>query len=90
MNDQIQNAVESDSAAGEGDQYTEGHLRGDVDGPEQSAAVDHTEFEKSRDPDSEVRLDDEDESLYSDGLDIRDDTERLAGTDGDNLTGAKG
>jgi hypothetical protein len=28
--------------------------------------------------------------LYNDGLDIGDDSEPLAGTDGDNLTGAKG
>lgn len=90
MNSQIEGSIESVGEANKANEDTEAHLRGAVGGPEQRAAVDHTDYEKSRNPDSELRLDDEDDSLYSDGLDIGDDTEPLAGTDGDNLTGVKG
>jgi hypothetical protein len=51
-------------------------------GSERQAAADHAEYEKTRDPDTELRLDGEDDSLYSDGLDINDDTDTLAGTRG--------
>jgi hypothetical protein len=91
MNIQNQSSVESKTSATEVDEYTEAHLRGaGVDGAEQKAAANHTEYEEARDPDSELRLDGEDETLYSDGIYIGDDTESLAGTDGDNRTGAKG
>jgi hypothetical protein len=66
-------------------------LRGDaLDGAEQKSSVDHTDYEKSRDPDSELRLDGEADSLYSDGLDLGDQTESWAGTDGDAPKGFKG
>jgi hypothetical protein len=90
MNVQNRNSDESNAAAGDGDEYSEAHLRGQIGGAEQKAAVEHTEYEQSRAPESELRLDGEDASLYNDGLDIGDDSEPLAGTDGDNLTGAKG
>jgi hypothetical protein len=62
-----------------------------LDGSDQKTAVDHTDYEKSRNPDSELHLDDEDDSLYADGLDIGDDSEPLAGTDGNAPPGgAKG
>jgi hypothetical protein len=91
MSGQNQNPGESNVVATDGDQYTEAHLRGDgVGGAEQRDAVGHTEYEESRNPDSELRLDGEDETLYSDGIDTGDDTETLMGTDAGNVTGAKG
>ena len=63
------------------DEETE--LRGkDLDGSEQKDAVDHSVHEKNRNPDTELHLDDEKDSLYSDGLDVGDDTETLADTHG--------
>ena len=40
------------------------------------------QHEKRRDPDTELRLDDEEDTLYDDDLDIEDDDETLAGTRG--------
>jgi hypothetical protein len=69
----------------------ETRLRGaELNGAEQKSSVDHTEYEKTRNPDAELRLDGEDDSLYSDGLDVGDDTESWAGTDGDAPKGIKG
>jgi hypothetical protein len=66
-------------------------FRGDaLGGAEQKSSVDHADYEESRNPDAELRLDGEDDSLYSDGLDVRDDTESYAGTDGDAPKGLKG
>ena len=67
-------------------------LRGaGLQGADQKSAIDHADYEKARDPDSELHLDDEDDSLYADGLEVGDDSEPLAGTDGNNPPGgAKG
>jgi hypothetical protein len=66
-------------------------LRGDaLDGAEQKASVEHRQYEQARNPDAELRLDGEDESLYSDGLDIGDHADAYAGTDGDATKGFKG
>jgi hypothetical protein len=66
-------------------------LRGDaLDGAEQKSSVDHTNYEETRNPDAELRLDGEDDNLYSDGLDVGDHTESWAGTDGDAPKGFKG
>jgi hypothetical protein len=66
-------------------------LRGDaLNGAEQRSSVLHGAYERARNPDAELRLDGEDETLYSDGLDIGDDSETLAGTDGDAGKGYKG
>jgi hypothetical protein len=46
--------------------------------------------EDVRDLESKLRLDGEDDNLYDDGLDVGNDKEPLAGTDGGNQTGAKG
>jgi hypothetical protein len=49
----------------------ETRVRGEsLNGAEQKTAVDHINYKKSRDADTELRLDDEDDCLYSDGLDI--------------------
>jgi hypothetical protein len=62
----------------------ERRLRGaDLDGAEKKAAVDHGVYEKRRNPDTELHLDGESDSLYDDGLDTgEDDPEPLAGTRG--------
>jgi len=49
--------------------------------------VDHTEFAEARDPDTELHLDDEKDTLYNDGLDIEDDSETLADTKGNTNRG---
>lgn len=65
---------------------SERRLRGTaLNGSEQKSAVDHTTYEKRRNPDAELRIDDGKDSLYNDGLDLDDDSgETLAGTRGDS------
>jgi hypothetical protein len=73
----------TDSQTGANSRKT--RLRGSaLEGSEQKSAPDHVEYEKSRDPDAELRLDGEDDSLYSDGMDLEIDEEddTLAGTRG--------
>jgi hypothetical protein len=55
-------------------------------GSEQKAAADHVEYEMGRNPDTELHLDGETDSLYSDGLDLDEDFDTLAGTDGSSGT----
>jgi hypothetical protein len=56
---------------------------GKLEGSDQKNSPDHGEFEKARDPDTELHLDGEEDSLYSDGLDVEEDTDdTLAGTRG--------
>jgi hypothetical protein len=82
---------ESNIAAGEPAKPTKSRLRGAaLQGADQKTAVGHTDYEKSRNPDSELHLDREDDSLYADGLDVGDDDEPLAGTDGNAPKGVKG
>jgi hypothetical protein len=66
------------------DKDSESKLRGSgLKGSEQKSAVDHTAYEKARNPDTELRLDGEEDTLYDDGLDIEDDSDdTLAGTRG--------
>ena len=67
---------------------SERKLRGAVlKGSEQKSAADHTEYEEERNPDTELRLDNETDTLYSDGLDTESDPadETLAGTRGDSF-----
>jgi hypothetical protein len=68
------------------DQSGESELRGDaLTGSEQKRAVDHTAGQKARNPDTVLNVDNEEDTLYSDGLELEDDTPPL-GTDrdGDN------
>ncbi len=44
--------------------------------------MNHAAYEKRRNPDTELRLDGEEDSLYSDGLDVEPEPEPLAGTRG--------
>lgn len=65
-------------------QSGENELRGDaLDGSERKKAVDHTAHQKARNPDTVLNLDDEEDTLYSDGLELEDDTPPL----GTNRTG---
>jgi hypothetical protein len=60
-----------------------------LEGSEQRSAADHARYEKRRKPDTELHLDGETDSLYSDGLDVEDDSgDTLAGTRG-NSSGIK-
>jgi hypothetical protein len=61
----------------------ETEIRGNpLDGPEQDRAVDHAAYKKARNPDAVVRVDDEKDDLYSDGIEVDDDLP-TQGTDGD-------
>jgi hypothetical protein len=51
-------------------------------GSERQAAADHTEQEETRNPDAELRLDGEEDTVGSDGLHIGDDSDTLFGTQG--------
>ena len=63
-------------------------LRGEaLDGSEQEKAADHVAYEKARNPDTELHLDNEKDTLYDDGLDIEDDSETLADTHGNKRPG---
>jgi hypothetical protein len=66
----------------------ESRIRGKaLEGSEQKDAVDHTDYEKTRDPDTEIRVDDEKDTLYDDGLDVEDDSLTLADTRGNRNPG---
>lgn len=62
----------------------ESRLRGaKLDGSEQKSAPDHSAYARTRNPDTELHLDGEEDTLYSDGLDIEpDEDDTLAGTRG--------
>ncbi|MGO8829715.1 MAG: hypothetical protein ACLQT5_10745 [Steroidobacteraceae bacterium] len=67
----------------EPDTAAERRLRGNaLEGAEQRDAVNHAAYEKRRNPDTELRVDGEKDSLYNDGLDIEPEPEPLAGTRG--------
>jgi hypothetical protein len=61
----------------------ESTLRGSaLDGSEQKKSVAHTAFEKTRNTDTTLRLDGEEDTLYEDGLEVDDDSPPLTGKDG--------
>ena len=67
----------------------ETELRGEeIEGSERKRAADHAEYLKRRDPDKTVRVDNEPDSLYSDGLELDDDTPPM-GTDGRSQDNAR-
>lgn len=57
-----------------------------LNGPEQKAAVDHSEYEGKRNPDTELRLNGASDTLYGDGIDIEGDFDTPAGTSGSSGT----
>jgi len=69
------------------DSAGERKLRGvDLNGSEQKAAADHFELETGRNPDTELHLDGKPDTLYRDGIDLEEDFDTLAGTDGSSAT----
>ncbi len=65
------------------DTADERKLRGSaLKGSEQKDAPDHAAYEKARNPDTALHLDGDGDTLYSDGLDIDEDHDTLAGTRG--------
>jgi hypothetical protein len=65
------------------DRSGESRLRGRaLVGSEQRRAVDHTAYDKTRNTDSTLRLDDEEDTLYDDGLELDDDSPPLTGKGG--------
>ena len=53
-----------------------------LDGSERREAADHTTDSRKRNPDAVVRLDNEEDTLYEDGLELEDDTPPLGINDG--------
>ncbi len=67
----------------------ESELRGTVlEGSEQKRAAGHTLYKKGHNPDTVLRVDNEKDSLYTDGLELEDDTPP-AGTDGRSADNAR-
>jgi hypothetical protein len=65
------------------DKTGESTLRGAaLDGSEQKKSVAHAAFEKNRNPDATLHLDDEEDTLYDDGLEVDDGSGPLTGKDG--------
>ena len=59
---------------------------GALDGSERERAVDHTAYTKGRNPDTVLRVDDEKDTLYEDGLEVEDDTPTLIPKPGTDST----
>jgi hypothetical protein len=79
------NPTTNDELLGDADPSGESTLRGEaLAGSERRRAADHTAYKKSRNPDTVVRVDDEDDTLYSDGLEVEDDTKPLGTAGGDS------
>jgi hypothetical protein len=65
------------------DETGESALRGPgLDGAEQKKSVAHAVYEKTRNTDTTLRLDGEEDTLYDDGLELEDDSKPLTGKDG--------
>jgi hypothetical protein len=77
------------SGGGAGKDAGESKLRGDgVEGSDSKNAADHADYLQRRNPDTTVRVDNEPDSLYSDGLELDDDTPPM-GTDGRSRDNAR-
>ena len=77
------NVNPDDPAATPADGAVKPKLRGRaLVGSDQNASVDHTEYEKTLNTDTTLRLDDEEDTLYDDGLELEDDSAPLTGKDG--------
>ncbi|MEP6547353.1 MAG: hypothetical protein ABJD53_07780 [Gammaproteobacteria bacterium] len=72
----------TDRDAADADKSGESELRGTaLDGPEQKRAAGHTVYEKGHNPDTVLRVNDEKDTLFTDGLEVDNDTPPM-GTDG--------
>jgi hypothetical protein len=70
-----------------GDIPGESKLRGiALNGSKQKSAVDHSDYERGRNPDTELRIDGEVDSLYGDGVDLEGGFDTPAGTPGSTGT----
>jgi hypothetical protein len=69
----------SDSAERTGEDKLRG---GALNGSERRQAVDHDEYNRKRNPDAVLRVDNEEDTLYDDGLELEDDTPPLVNNDG--------
>ncbi len=79
----------TDRDATNADKSAEKELRGAaLEGSEQNRAVGHTAYKKAHNPENVLRVDDEKDSLYSDGLELDDDTPPM-GTDGRSTDNAR-
>jgi hypothetical protein len=79
------NSSDKDDSSDKDSRATSGERRlrgGDLGGSEKKRAVDHEDYEKQRNTDTELRLNEEEDSLYDDGLDVEEDDSPLAGTRG--------
>jgi hypothetical protein len=84
MEASMSNAKTSDERPDATDQSAEDKLRGEsLAGSERKRAADHTAYENKRNPDDVVRADDEEDTLYNDGLELEDDTPPLGTRGGD-------
>ena len=80
----MSNPKTSDERPEATDRSAEDRLRGDsLAGSERKRAADHTAYEKKRNPDDVIRTDDEEDTLYDDGLELEDGTPPLGTTGGD-------
>jgi hypothetical protein len=78
------NANTDDERPEASDQSGESTLRGDaLAGSERKRAVDHTTYNETQNPDALIRADDEEDTLYSDGLEVDDDAPPLGTPRGD-------
>ena len=69
------------------DSVSERKLRGaGLNGAELKGAADHSEYETERNPDTELHLDGETDTLFDDGIDVEEKFDTLAGTDGSSGT----
>jgi hypothetical protein len=84
------NANSSDNDKARAATQPERKLRGSaLEGSDQKSAADHATYEEQRNPDTELHLDEEKDTLYDDGLDLEDEgSDTLAGTRG-NSSGIK-
>jgi hypothetical protein len=84
MEASMSNPTTRDERPNATDESAENELRGDsLDGSERKRAAGHTAYEKKRNPDAVVRTDDEEDTLYNDGLELEDETPPLGTTGGD-------
>jgi hypothetical protein len=69
------------------DRSAEAKLRGDaLAGSERKRAVDHTAYDEKRNPDKVVRVDNEEDTLYDDGLELDEDAPPLGTAGGVDQT----
>jgi hypothetical protein len=75
----------SDTVDDTTDESGENKLRGEaLAGSERKRAADHAQYDKTRNPDTVLRVDNEEDTLYDDGLEVEDDTPTLVTTPGND------